>query len=740
MLVSIISCKEELAPLSVVPQPNSIIYGEKNCNLHRINLNTIDDSFLKEYLIKGLSFSDVRINEKGIPMNMVQDFSLDSEAYQLIVSKKEVKIIAADYNGFLYGIQTLIQIIDQAKFEQRPYVVPCVTITDKPAFKWRGMHLDVCRHFFEVDFIKKMLDAMAMHKLNTFHWHLTEDQGWRIEIEKYPLLSEISAWRDESVVGHIATEPIQYDGKKYGGYYTKSQITEIVDYASLLGITIVPEIEMPGHAVAALMAYPELSCTGSPVAFNDWGISHDVYCAGNEKTFKFLEDVLSEVIELFPGELIHIGGDECPKTKWETCAKCQQRIMDENLKDEHHLQSYFIQRIEKFLNSKGKKIIGWDEILEGGLAENASVMSWRGEQGGIAAAQQGHNVVMTPNAICYLDHYQSDYYEPLAIAGLTTISEIYNWSVIPHALDEDKHHYILGAQGNVWTEYIPTEQHAEYMIYPRLCAIAEKVWTNVENQDLDDFNNRLNLHYQRLDEKGINFRLPYPKVEKYNPLLSENEKINLSNGVKTAAIYYTVDGTEPNENSLLFDEPFLLNTDQSVELKAVAILPSGRKSAVVSGKYAVVSPFKGESIDGLIQGIAYKKYNQLFQSAHNVGGTIDSEGIITGGISVPREDRKERFGVEYNGWIEVPEDGVYDFFLSVKDGGVLYMHDQLVVDNDGFKYGSTKSGKIALEAGLHPFAINYFMGRGWSELGLKYKVNGGEIHNVSANQFYTKEN
>jgi hexosaminidase len=364
---------------------------------------------------------------------------------------------------------------------------------------------------FPVEFIKKYIDLLAHHKYNRFHWHLTEDQGWRIEIKKYPKLQEIGAFRKETVIGHASTatrgNAKDFDGKRYGGLYTQEEIKDVVKYAADRYVTIIPEIELPGHALAALSAYPNLGCTGGPYeAATTWGVFDDVFCAGKEDSFVFLQGVLDEVIELFPGKYVHIGGDECPKTKWEKCPHCKKRMKVENLKDTHELQSYFIQRIEKYLNSKGKQIIGWDEILEGGLAPNATVMSWRGEEGGIAAARQNHDVVMTPGNWCYFDHYQAGPEgEPLAIGNMTTVEEVYSYEPVPPQLDSIQAKHILGAQANVWTEYIPTSDHVEYMVYPRACAMAEVLWSKPETKKYEDFKLRMKEHADRLTDWKVNF-------------------------------------------------------------------------------------------------------------------------------------------------------------------------------------------------------------------------------------------
>jgi hexosaminidase len=435
------------------------------------------------------------------------------EGYTLDVSSKRILITGDDISGLFYGIQSLRQLLpveleDAKKAKALSSVkIPAVYIRDYPLFSYRGMHLDVARHFFDVDFVKRYIDLMAMHKFNTFHWHLTEDQGWRIEIKKYPRLTEIGAWRKETLIGHGARPPFEYDGIPYGGFYTQDQIKEVVAYAAARHVTVIPEIELPGHAIAALAAYPELGCTGGPYeVVTRWGIFEDAFCAGNEVTFEFFENVLSEVVELFPSQYIHIGGDECLKNRWKECPKCQERKATEGLADEHELQSYFIHRIEEFLLTKNRNIIGWDEILEGGLAPNATVMSWRGLQGGIEAARMGHDVIMTPVNYCYFDYYQADpETQPLAIGGYLTLKQVYSFNPIPAELNETEAKHVLGGQANVWTEYIKTPEHAEYMVFPRAVALSEILWSPRSKQDFDDFSSRLDVHKKRLDVLNVNY-------------------------------------------------------------------------------------------------------------------------------------------------------------------------------------------------------------------------------------------
>lgn len=473
------------------------------------------------FLMEKLNLEDSKIKDSANKLKFVVDENLNTEGeYKISVNNERIKISANDKYGFYYGVQTLLQLMPVEVYKagytlKNEITIPAVEISDYPRFKYRGMHLDVCRHFMPVEFVKKYIDYIAMHKMNKFHWHLTEDQGWRIEIKKYPKLKEISAFRNGTIIGHLSDEPKQYDSVRHGGIYTQEQIREVVKYAESRCVEIIPEIELPGHSVAALAAYPEFACTEGPFEVEkEWGVFDDVYCAGKEKTFKFLTDVLSEVIELFPSEYVHIGGDECPKTRWKECPDCQKRIKDEKLKDEHELQSYFIKRIQKFLSSKNKKLIGWDEILEGGLAPDATVMSWRGTEGGIYAANQNHNVIMTPYSHVYFDYYQADKEtEPLAIGGDLPLQKVYHYEPLPEELPEEKHKYILGAQANVWTEYMKTPEHVEYMVFPRMDAISEVVWTKRELKNYEDFLKRLEKQMKRYEKMGINYSRAHLKAE-----------------------------------------------------------------------------------------------------------------------------------------------------------------------------------------------------------------------------------
>jgi len=741
ILLSITSCKEknivEIEGFKIIPLPDEIELSEgrflidenssinfdiKNEKLHAINSYFKD--YLKEYYQLTLN-SKTNKKKSGLKLVLSEEIE-ESEAYHLSVDSSGITIKGKTEAGVFYGIQSLIQMLPPNLPEVEGFQIPYCQIDDKPEFRWRGLHLDVCRHFFPVTFVKKMIDMAARLKLNTFHWHLTEDQGWRIEIKKYPKLTKIGAWRNKTLIGHSLEHPSKYDNKKHGGFYTQEQIKEVVEYASTRFITIVPEIEMPGHSVAALAAYPEYSCQGGKFEVEaNWGVFEDVYCAGKEETFQFLEDILAEVIDLFPGEYVHIGGDECPKTRWKECKDCQKRIKKEKLKNEHELQSYFIKRIEKFLNSKGKKLIGWDEILEGGLAEGAAVMSWRGEEGGIEAAMSRHYVVMSPNASNYFDHYQGEINEPLAIGGLTTLKDVYHYQPIPIALDTLYHKYILGSQANLWTEYIPTQEHAEYMFFPRLCALAENLWTDPKRQSWDDFIVRMDQFYPYFDQWEVNYRLNPPSgFEKVNRTIAREISVKLKNDIPSSIIYYTLDGTEPEPGSNQYGPPLLLELDSTIELKAFSILLSGKFSHIVTATFEKMDyqePIKTKNYGA---GVSYLYYEGEFSSAKNFEEQEIYNGVVSN-LRLPEDRIDNFFAVVYSGYLKIPQDDIYTFHLTSSDGSVLYIHDKIIVDNDNFQWATTQSGKIALKAGLHPFKLNFFQAKYSSYLDLQ--VEGSKI-------------
>lgn len=501
--------------VTIIPQPAQIHLRQENFRVNEKTVIAASKGYKKEarYLQTAiqaktgmyLTIAGKKPGSNFIFLDHVATMK-EPEGYGINISSKEALIQGTDQAGVFRGIQTLLQVIK--KEEDGKIFIPGMVVFDYPRFAYRGMHLDVSRHFFSLDYVKKYVDYLAMYKFNTFHWHLIDDQGWRIEIKKYPALNMFGGWRNGTIIGRYPGTG--NDNTPHGGFYTQEEIKELVNYAADRHITVIPEIEMPGHASAALAAYPKLGCTGGPYKVQEtWGVFEEVFCAGNDSTFLFLEGVLDEVMALFPSKLIHIGGDECPKESWKKCELCQQRIKDKNLKDEHELQSYFIRRIEKYVNSKGKNIIGWDEILEGGLAPNASVMSWRGEEGGIEAAKQHHFVVMTPGSHCYFDHTQSRNEDSVTIGGYTPVEKVYDYEPVPKELGPDLEKYVMGAQANLWTEYIDNFRKVEYMIFPRMLALSEVLWSQKTQRNWKEFEPRMQTHIGWLNKAGINYSKAY---------------------------------------------------------------------------------------------------------------------------------------------------------------------------------------------------------------------------------------
>jgi hexosaminidase len=573
---------------SIIPQPQSIVIGTGKpfvlSSKTKISFPQNDENlkqiaaFLSEYIqiATGIKVQVANSPTGNNSIDLQSNFENENkEAYKLNVTQNKIAIDGASSAGTFYGVQMLRKVL-MISPEKSQIKLPNATVVDFPRFGYRGMMLDVARHFAPVSFVKKFIDILALHNINTFHWHLTDDQGWRIEIKKYPKLTEIGSKRAETIVGKSKDE---YDGKPHGGFYTQNQIKEIVEYAQKRYITIIPEIDLPGHMMAALASYPELGCTGKDYEVRKkWGVSDDVLCVGNEKTLEFLEGVFEELIPLFPSKYFHIGGDECPKNSWKKCAKCQAKIAELGLKkDEKHtaeekLQSYCMSRVEKLLNSKGKKIIGWDEILEGGVAPNATIMSWRSFQGGIDAAQLGHDAVMTPSTYCYFDHYQGNdtNLEPLAIGGYTSVERVYSFEPIPEILNSEERKHIIGAQANVWREYMPTSEQVEYMVLPRLAALSEVLWTAPEKKNYADFLSRLANFLPVYDKLNFNYARNVLEVSPHYTLDTENSKIILD--LKTSSkepIYYTLDGSEPNANSEKYVDK--ISIEKSVTVEAVVI-------------------------------------------------------------------------------------------------------------------------------------------------------------------------
>lgn len=630
--------------VNIIPQPVSITVGEGSYTLRTdciISFAAADEKLGKcaelaaEILGKATSLKFTvaeGTSDSGIAISPLD--SIDNpEAYTLKITPNLIAIGANSYSGVFYALQSIMQMLPPAVYskegaQQISYKLPVVDIVDYPAYKWRGMHLDVSRHFFSKDLVLKYIDILAMHKMNTFHWHLTDDQGWRLEIKKYPLLTEIGAWRPNRDSDGWGAEAPRKEGEKdtYGGFFTQEDAREVVAYAAKRGITVVPEIEMPGHSWAAIASYPNLNCEGKPqqptILGGTYTGGNSSLCPGNEEVYTMYQDILDEVLDIFPSHYIHIGGDEANKESWKTCAKCKKRMKEEKLKNVEELQSYLIKRMERYVSSKGRSLIGWDEILEGGLAPGATVMSWRGTAGGIEAAKSGHNVVMTPGTHLYFDFYQdTPETEPTAIGGFTTLKRVYGFNPVPEELTAEEAKFVLGAQANLWCEYILTPEHVEYMVVPRVAALSEILWTPKESRNFTDFSRRLfTSQTPRYDAMNINYHKG-PSSVSYIPKFDKSTSqftVELLSEIYGTDIRYTTDGTEPTISSTLYSEPLVIN--EPTMLKAIIIRGDSIYSKKSSSRYI-----------GMHKGIGKKiTYNSAYSSQYKAAGDSTLNDGFTG--------------------------------------------------------------------------------------------------------------
>lgn len=711
--------------INITPKPAKLTQTEGEFDLSDKTFFVLNDDNLEPvaaYFAKKIKAStgyELKIQKEkaengAITLNIVQDVPVNEEGYLLDVTPTGIDVRAKTPQGIFYGMQTVMQLLP-AEIESPELIkniawkIPCVNITDEPRFKYRGQHLDVCRHFFDIDHIKKQLDVLAMYKINKFHWHLTEDQGWRIESKVYPKLNEIAAKRVEG------------EGNTYGPFYfTHEQIKEVVAYAKERFIEVIPEIELPGHAVAALTAYPEFSCTGGPFEVrNIWGISNDIFCAGNDSTFEFLTNIIEEAIPLFESEYFHIGGDEAPKARWKECPKCQARIKELGIKgDKEHtaeekLQSYFVQRMEKVLLKHNKKMIGWDEILEGGLAPTATVMSWRGEQGGTDAANMGHDAIMTPAGWLYLDQYQGDFkVEPVTIGGFTSLEKTYSYEPIPEALPEDKHHHILGAQANLWAEYMYTPELQEYRAFPRVIALSEVGWSKKENKDYKDFERRIDNQLVRLDGHKINYFIPLPEqtTPSCNFVAFTDKAVLEFKTTRPVKMVYTLDGSDPGIESPIYEKP--LEFTENGTLKIRTVLPSEKMSSIrtITIEKQNFAPGTEKPMDAKSGLWAQYFKGQLRKTSELEGKEPES----TEQISMPQaakyrvKDYREVYEDDFystilSGFLHIPEDGIYYFSTEAEE---FWLDEKLFINNAGeVKRFSRTDKSVALAKGTHAVKI-----------------------------------
>jgi hexosaminidase len=651
------------------------------------------------------------------------------EGYQIAITEQKVLLKAGAPAGMFRAVQTIRQLLPPAIEKKGTSItslrLPALTITDEPTYAWRGIHLDVSRHFFSISYLEKLIDAMALYKLNKLHLHLTDDQGWRVEIKKYPVLTEQGAWRtfdkndsfcmrQQKDNPDMAIEPkhiIQRNGKTlYGGFYTQQQLKDLVKYAAARYIDIIPEIDMPGHMMAAIHAFPDLSCEGG----SKWGeLFSTPVCPCKEATFEFAQNVFTEIMDIFPSEFIHLGADEVDRKSWAESDLCKELMQKEGLKNTAELQSYFVKRMEKFFQSKGRKLIGWDEILEGGISPTANVMYWRSwvPDAPVTAARNGNKVIMSPGNPLYFDN----------LPDAHSLANIYHFKVVPEKLSAEEAKFIIGAQANLWTERVPSENRADYLYFPRMLSLAERVWS--KQLDFASFQQRLPAHYNRLEAMRVHYRLPDLSGFAENNVFTDEATLAIKKPMPNLILRYTTNGTLPVTTSPVLSKPLIIK--QPVTIKLAAFTANGLRGEIYTLNYKkekFLEPVKASNTNSGLQSKFYKKYLLNTKGMKTV--QPDSQFVAVN-AAVPAGITAPSFGLQYSGYIDIPETGIYSFYLLVDDGGVLSIGDKEVVNNDGQHAPLEKSGQIALKKGLHPFRLDFIEGGGGFTLQLKYSKGSG---------------
>ncbi|WP_345955768.1 family 20 glycosylhydrolase [Mucilaginibacter sp. PAMB04168] len=734
----------------LIPYPKKLVEGK---GLFVINAQTIiqlpangtysaEAGALNEVLRMNLTIkAGPRSSAKSTVIQLVNDAAITrTEGYRMQITPKRLTISANSGVGIFRAIQTIRQLLpesleDKLQIAPKQLSLQALIIEDEPGYDWRGMHLDVSRHFFSVDYLKKFIDRLALYKFNKFHLHLTDDQGWRIEIKKYPRLTQEGAWRtfnnqDSVCMARAAENPdfiidpqhiIQRNGKTlYGGFYTQAQMKDVVAYALARKIDIIPEIDMPGHMMAAINSYPFLTCNGE----NNWGeLFTKPICPCNEATYEFAQNVYDEIMEIFPSKYIHIGGDEVDRTDWGKSEVCKAFMQREGIKDLAGLQSYFINRMEKYFNSKGRKLIGWDEILEGGISPTALVMYWRSwvPKAPIVAAKNGNKVIMSPGSPLYFDakyDKNADY-------------NVYKFNPVPKGLTDKEAEGIMGAQANIWTEYIPTEQRADYMYMPRMTALAEVLWTNDKQRDFDNYRSRLMQHYKRLDELKVNYRLPDLPDMIDTRVFTDQETLKINKPMANLLLRYTADGSQPTATSNLLNDLVITTTQK---IKVAAFTPAGRRGDVYEINYQHQSLAPAATATASYNGLTATLHKGLFKQVSRISTKPDSVFSVSS-IVVPQSIKAPAFAVKYSGYINVPQDDIYTFYLTCDDGGVLTVANRLTVDNDGLHSAVEKSGQVALKKGLQRFKLDFIEGGGGYTLKLQYSVKGQKAQDIPESWF-----
>lgn len=742
MLTSAVAFAQQQVPSpSIIPVPTNLKPVQGHFILSKntsIKLNA-PKNFLPAFKeLQGITASlpSAKSPSSNISINLDANIK-QQEGYRLYIAKNEIKIYASTERGAFWAISTIKQLGGQELANHQTTKIGCVEISDQPKFEWRGMHLDVARHFFDMAYLRTMVDRMALYKFNKFHLHLTDDQGWRIEIKKYPELAEKGAWRTfnkhDSVCLDLAKSNPDYaipekhfktiNGQKmYGGFYTQTEMKDFITYAANHGIEVIPEIDMPGHMMAANKLFPWLTASGTGTKGK--GFSEPI-CPCKETTFEFAENIFTEIANLFPSKYIHLGADEVEKDTWKTLPACQELMAKEGLKDVQELQSYFVKRMEKFFNSKGKKLIGWDEILEGGVSPTATMMFWRSwvPNAPKQAAEKGNDVIMTPGEFCYFDHKQD--------AG--TLKRVYSFDPYDYNLTTEEKKKIKGVQANIWTEYIPSERRLEYMVFPRMLALAEVAWSGHEI-GFDNFQKRVNQQFPLLDAMRINYRLL--DLEGFSPksVFVDSTELNLKNIPLNATVRYTTDGSLPTLASSIYSKPVTIK--QSQQLKLVAFRPNGLPGELYVIDYQKQDYAEAMAVYQQKPGLVFSYYPKAYKTVSDLKQSDASFTTTTFNIDIPIAEKAQSFGTTHTGFLNVPNNAVYTFYLQSDDGSTLSIDGELLVDNDGLHSTVEKSAQMALGKGLHAFDLKFIEGGGGYTLKLQYSVNGGPRQDFSKESFY----
>ncbi|MEB0280107.1 MULTISPECIES: family 20 glycosylhydrolase [unclassified Mucilaginibacter] len=731
----------------IIPYPTSLTSVAGSFNISAATrITDVSSKFANEVtqlnqLVKqGIGVALKQSNKTGAIIFKYDASVIAEEGYRLTITRQQLTITAGTPTGAYRAVETIRQLlpagIEGGGVKIKQLTLPALTVNDQPAYAWRGMHLDVSRHFFSISYLRKFIDIMALYKMNKFHLHLTDDQGWRVEIKKYPKLTSEGAWRtfnnqDSACMKKAKDNPdfiidpkhiVKKNGKTmYGGFYTQQQLKDLVIYAATKHIDIIPEIDMPGHMMAAINSYPFLTCNGE----NKFGeLFSKPICPANESTYEFAQNVFTEIMDIFPSKYIHIGGDEVDRTDWERSATVKDFMKQHEIKDMAALHSYFINRMEKFFNAKGRKLIGWDEVIEGGISPTAIIMYWRGwvPDAPVKAAKNGNTVIMTPGEPLYFDNLPDQY----------SIYKVYHFNPIPAKLNSEEAKSIIGAQANIWSEMIPSENRADYMFMPRMTALAERLWTSNQD-DYKSYLKRLISHYKRLDNLKVHYRLPdLPNMVTENVFI-DKDTLNIKKPMANMQIRYTTDGSLPLVTSKALGERLIINSPQTI--KVAAFTPIGSRGDIYTLNYKKQTYAPAEKAANTTMGLSATYYKAFFKQTSLISKAKADSTFTTNAIAVPSSVNAPSFAITYRGYIEIPTTGVYTFYLNCDDGGILKIAGRMVVDNDGNHSAIEKNGQVVLGKGLQPFALDFIEGGGGFALKLKYSFNGSAPAEVPASWF-----